>query len=91
MNRLGLFGVALSVAGAIGVLSLELIGTAHASRQAGRHYLLAISSGDALRLITARPDLDGGRVLIGSNTDGLLMCAEVVDLSAVSIGYRCSR
>lgn len=53
MRRTAVAGLALSIGGAIGIIASELIGTAYADRPSERDYLIAISSGSALKLASA--------------------------------------
>ena len=89
MRRIALVGLALSIGGAIGVVSSALIGTAYASRQETRDYLLAVSSGDSLR-ITAVAEAPFGMHRAVAGRRGLL-CQSVYRLPGVDIGYLCRR
>lgn len=101
MDRLALTGFALAAAGAIGLLAAELVGTAHAGRPGDTAYLVAVSSGSTLRLVprSQRTLLESGAATLVNNAHAAaagerashsrLACARVVDVSAVSLGFRC--
>jgi len=84
MGRTLVLGWALAIAGAIGVLSSELVSTAHAGGTARRDYLLAISSGEALAL---RRSADAQ--YSQPRQAATLTCAGLVDMGVVSIGFQC--
>ena len=83
MSRLAIAGVALSVSGLIGLLSLELIGTAHAARQADKGYLVAISNGPALFLV--RNGASGG----DAGTARQLACGRLFAVGELRLGLQC--
>lgn len=93
MDRLAIIGLAFLTAGAAGMLSFELIGTAHASRDAEKAYLVAVSSGSALRLMQHNP-ASSRRVapLAVTQTDATsrrLACVRLVELADITLGFRC--
>lgn len=51
MSHLAVAGIAMTFASLVGLLTMELIGTAHAGREADKAYLVAVSSGPALYLV----------------------------------------
>ncbi len=51
MSHLAVAGIAMTFASLVGLLTMELIGTAHAGREAEKAYLVAVSSGPALYLV----------------------------------------
>jgi hypothetical protein len=51
MGQMAAAGIAMTFAALVGLLSVELIGTAQAGRDGDRAYLVAVSSGPALYLV----------------------------------------
>ncbi len=91
MDRTALTGLALATAGAIGLLSAELIGTAHAGRNGDKTYLVAVSGGSGLLMMTrsrdSRQPPASAAVLEPGNRR--LSCARMVDMADVAVGFRC--
>lgn len=91
MDRLTLTGLALVTAGAVGALSVELIGTAHASRAGDKTYFMAVSTGSGLRLLQQRSQAQSHLVplaSVGADTRRLT-CARLIEVADVSLGFRC--
>lgn len=88
MDRLALTGLALVAAGAFGFVASEAIGTAHASRSSEKLFLVAVSSGSALRLIPQRQSA-APAVPVLSGAERRLECNRVVEVTSVSLGFRC--
>lgn len=92
MDRLALAGLCLATIGTAGLLSVELIATAHAGRSSDKTYLVAVSNGSALRLLVQ--PRDAGRVAsVPFGRPGpheqQLSCERVVGVADLSLGYRC--
>lgn len=88
MDRIALSGLALSVVGAIGFIANEAIGTAHASRSSDKLFLVAVSSGTALKLMPQRQSAPMAVPVI-SGSERRLECNRVVEVTSVSLGFRC--
>jgi hypothetical protein len=88
MRRTALAGLALSIGGAIGIITSELIGTAYADRPSDRDYLIAISSGSPLALAAAR---ETAQAAAGWRHRSSLSCDRVLRLPGVDLGYLCKR
>lgn len=83
MNRLAVAGLALTLAGVIGLLSAELIGTAHAGRDAGKAYLFAVSSGPALFLVRQGGSGNGDAV------SRQMACGRLFAVGELQLGLQC--
>ena len=88
MDRIAITGLALAIAGAVGIIAAETIGTAHAGRTTDKVFLVAVSSGSALRLMPQRSAAVPAMPAISAN-ERRLDCARVVEVTAVSLGFRC--
>lgn len=88
MDRMAITGLAIAVAGAAGLIASETIGTAHASRTSEKLFLVAVSSGSALRLMPQRSSTPAAVPLL-SGTERRLECNRVVEVTSVSLGFRC--
>lgn len=87
MNGFALTGLALAVGGAIGILALETIGTAYASRPGDRDYLVAVGVAAPVKFISTpgaaeASARDNARARV-------MVCRSVLGLGALSVGYRC--
>lgn len=91
MDRLALTGLALAASGAIGLVAVELIGSAQASRPQNGTYVMAISSGSALHLgyRGALPAYRGVPLNTVDTQARRLDCARIVEVPSVSLGFRC--
>ena len=87
MRPMTLAGLALVVCGVCGLLSTHVVGLAHASRPADKDVILAVSSGNQLRLVTSERQTTGAQAPVGQSR--LLVCQRVVKAAMLSIGYRC--
>ena len=87
MDRLALTGLALAVGGAIGLLSLEMIGTAYAGRPAERDYLVAVGVAAPVKLVTMPSSAD--RSAAAARNRVLVCRGGVLGFGALSVGYRC--
>lgn len=87
MDRLAMTGLALAVGGAVGVLAVETVGTAHASRPAERDYLVAIGVGAPVRLVPM--SAVAPHEVLGIRQRTLVCRGGVLGFGALSIGYRC--
>jgi hypothetical protein len=87
MRRTALAGLALSIGGAIGIVTSELVGTAYAGRASERDYLIAISSGSSLEMAAARATVQAASWRHRPN----LSCDSVVRLPGLDLGYLCKR
>ncbi|MGE0627461.1 MAG: hypothetical protein AB7O43_06510 [Hyphomicrobiaceae bacterium] len=93
MKRLAMTGGALIMLGAMGLMLLPTMATAYSGEFPAR-YLVAMSSGDDLRLIAPQSGhvAAGGPVESASaenNRDGILICSHVTRLGPLSFGYLC--
>jgi hypothetical protein len=87
MDKLALTGLALAVGGAVGIVAIETIGTAHASRPGERDYTLAIGVGAPIKLV---PTTAAGPLDVHGTRQRTLVCrGGVMGLGALSVGYRC--
>ncbi len=85
MNHIAVAGVAMTFAGLVGLLSLELIGTAHAGRDADRAYLVAVSSGPALYLV--RHGTSGA----ATSPARQLTCGRLLAVGEFRLGLQCQQ
>jgi len=83
MNHLVFAGFALTFSALIGLLSMELIGTAHAARDAGKSYLVAVSNGPALFLVRH------GSTMGPHITAPHLSCGRLVAVGELRLGLHC--
>ena len=83
MNHLLFAGFALTFSSLIGYLSLELIGTAHAARDAENAYLIAVSSGPALYLVRH------GTSVGGNASARQMTCGRLVTVGELQLGLHC--
>lgn len=87
MDRLALSGLAIATVGLIGLLSAELVSTAHAGRGGERSYLVAVSQGSALTLMRDRSaQTTSATEALGTRR---LACARLVSVSDLSLGFNC--
>ena len=92
MRPTALAGLALSVCGAVGVLTTELIGTAYAGRSSGAAYVLAVSSGEGLRLWSDAIRIGSAQQAMDGSMRGRgMVCSKVFRIAGVSVGYKCQR
>lgn len=88
MNRLAMTGLALAVGGAIGLLSLEMVGTAYAGRSADRDYLVAVGVAAPVKFVAMPAMAERTDVVTGRSR--VLVCrGGVLGFGALSVGYRC--
>ncbi len=85
MNHLVVAGFALTFSALIGFLSLELIGTAHAARDAENAYLIAVSSGPALYLVRHGTSVDAAA------SARQMTCGRLVSVGDLRLGLHCRR
>jgi hypothetical protein len=85
MSRLAIAGFALTFAGLIGLLSAELIGTAHAGRDADKAYLFAVSSGPALFLVRQ------GATDHGDGMARQVACGHLFAVGELRLGLQCRK
>lgn len=85
MNHLVVAGFALTSSALIGFLSLELIGTAHAARDAENAYLIAVSSGPALYLVRHGASIDA------TAPARQMSCGRLVTVGDLRLGLHCRR
>lgn len=88
MDRIALTGLVLAIAGAGGIIAAETIGTAHAGRTTDKVFLVAVSNGSALRLLPQRTATPPAVPALGGS-ERRLDCARVVEVTSVSLGFRC--
>ena len=85
MRGMALTGIGLVAASLIGLLSAELVTTAHAGRSQPKSYLLAVSAGPTLVLEQALDLAEPG----AAEAVRRLRCDMVWRMYATSIGLRC--
>lgn len=91
MERVALTGFTLTILGAMGILTSELVGTAFAGRDGAGSYIAALSTGPALRLVPAEAVIQ--RTTAGTDQPAhpgrQLQCQRLLDAGAFSIGLHC--
>lgn len=93
MQRLTWIGLGLASIGAIGVLALDTIGTAHASRAGASDYFIAVGIGSPVRLLTLPTNAGQTPVAAGISSaqrPRVLVCRSALSLATINVGYRCN-